>query len=782
MKRGPAAGLLAAAVVAVAGLLGPAAAVALAQPALPVAPAQTGASSGGLELRLVSLTPRIVTEAGPGNITVTGVLVNTGSGPVRDLVARVQRSDVLVTEAAVRAALAGDVSADAVTPTFTQLADELAPGAELPLSLSLPVRGSPDASLAVVRPGLYELLVNVNGVGADGVPARLAGGRMLLPVLDLPVVAGQPATGAAAPTATPTAASLLYPLADVPRRRPTGPGEPAVLTDDELAISLDGDGRLGGLLRGLERAPAGSPVRAGICLAVDPELLDTVQQMSQGYRVQAPDGALSEGRGAAAAGRWLEGLRAAARGTCVIALPMADTDLVALSRNGLADLGAFAVQRGSQIVAAILGTPVVAQATQPAEGLLDDRALLDYAVGGGRAVLLADNAVRTDRQAATGVVRLPAGAAPGQPTTPFAVLTDGLLTLSAGTDPGPALAAQDTIAALAFRAGPGSGGRGAAPTPLVLAPPHRWSLDGTEASALVGAFETLVGTGRFTAANLGAVLTAEPAATAPTGRLVYSAQAGASEVPATVTTAVRQARDSNADLLSAAENEPEVGASPGQVFEPVTEAMVAATSAAWRGRPELAEAAAQAVTARVEQLRSAVRVVEPPGPYALASEQAPLALTVANGLPVAMNVRVELTGTAGLRTAPIPLQRVPALGRLQLRVDTDVTRSGQFTVYATVSTPSGSPLGPPSRLLVNSTAYGTITLWLTGTAGALLVILVGRRVLRRIRRRPGPDPHPSPDLDPPPDPGPSPDRNPDRSPQPTSEARSPSPSGPAPPR
>ena len=110
----------------------------------------------------------------------------------------------------------------------------------------------------------------------------------------------------------------------------------------------------------------------------------------------------------------------------------------------------------------------------------------------------------------------------------------------------------------------------------------------------------------------------------------------------------------------------------------------------------------------------------------------------------------------GLRVAPIEPQEVPPLGRRQVRVSAEVTRSGQFTVQAAVRTPDGELLGQPSRLRVRSTAYGTITVWLTASAGILLVVLAGRRVVRRIRgeprsRRPGPVP-PEPPL--PPSPGP----------------------------
>jgi hypothetical protein len=135
----------------------------------------------------------------------------------------------------------------------------------------------------------------------------------------------------------------------------------------------------------------------------------------------------------------------------------------------------------------------------------------------------------------------------------------------------------------------------------------------------------------------------------------------------------------------------------------------------------------------VDAIRNSIRVLEPPNPYSLGTSDAPLPLTIANALPVTVRVRIEIAGTSGLRVAPIEVQQIPPLGRRQVSVNAQVTRAGQFTVEAAVRTPGGGVLGPPSRLRVRSTAYGTITGWLTAIAGGLLVVLAGRRIWRRVR-------------------------------------------------
>jgi hypothetical protein len=199
---------------------------------------------------------------------------------------------------------------------------------------------------------------------------------------------------------------------------------------------------------------------------------------------------------------------------------------------------------------------------------------------------------------------------------------------------------------------------------------------------------------------------------------------------------VREVRADVLDLRSAAVPETGVGAPVDATFAPLLQAALRPASAAWHGRPDRAADAAADAADRIGQLRKSVRVLAPPTPYSLGTQDAPLLLTVANGLPVTMEVRLSISSTTGLRVAPIPAQRIPPLGRRQVQVDAQVIRSGQFVVEAMVRSPAGRALGPPSRLQVRSTAYGTITVWLTGCAGVLLVVLAARRVVRRIRGEP----------------------------------------------
>ena len=276
-----------------------------------------------------------------------------------------------------------------------------------------------------------------------------------------------------------------------------------------------------------------------------------------------------------------------------------------------------------------------------------------------------------------------------------------------------------------------------------------WRTDKTGAGALLAAVNLLLDTGRVRARRLGDVVAAGPTTPGAARRPADPLQAGRRDTPPTVLESVREMRADVLDLRSAAVPETGVGATVDATFEPLLQAVLRPASATWHGRPDLATSAATAAETRIGELRDSIRVLTPPSPYSLGTTDAPLLLTIANGLPVTMEVRLSISSTTGLRVAPIPPQRIPPLGRRQVQVSAEVVRSGQFSVEATVHSPAGRALGPPSRLQVRSTAYGTITVWLTGSAAVLLVVLAAHRVVRRVRGEPSPRDRTGPSVGPP---------------------------------
>ncbi|GAA5106525.1 hypothetical protein GCM10023319_77430 [Nocardia iowensis] len=386
-------------------------------------PTGTGSATGPkfLKLSLDSVTPTAVTTTSDPVLTVSGTVTNIGDRRVEDISVRVQRAAAITAPSNLRAALRLDQVNYDVNGDFEEIATLLDPGDRKKFTVTIPLRGggaSATTSLDISKPGVYPLLLNVNGEPAYGTQARLDDARFLLPVLGLPPVpnsadsseTGQPV---AAPTDAPVATTLLWPLADRPRLVAGHPGSAdgkAELTDDELAASLGKGGRLDQLLAALESVFDTVPGRdrtlaTSVCLAVDPDLLITAQAMTKGYRVLAspsdPDGATRPGTGAAQAQTWLARLRTLAGSMCTVALPFAQVDLAALAAVNDPDLSARAMNAPAEIVDSILATKSVRGVSLPDSGSIDTSAgILLRSHGFGTAVL-ADSAVATEGTAGT---------------------------------------------------------------------------------------------------------------------------------------------------------------------------------------------------------------------------------------------------------------------------------------------------------------------------------------------------------------------------------------------
>ena len=157
---------------------------------------------------------------------------------------------------------------------------------------------------------------------------------------------------------------------------------------------------------------------------------------------------------------------------------------------------------------------------------------------------------------------------------------------------------------------------------------------------------------------------------------------------------------------------------------------------AWRGEPDGAARTVEQVVDRLAELRRQVRVVQPSGPYTLASADAPVLLTLTNGLPVSVRARVQLSGAVGLRVGQVGEVVLPASSNRQVVVPAQASRAGQFSLRVELTTPGGTPLGEPVRLQLRSTDSGTMTVVLTTSAAGVLVLLVAARLVRRAWQRP----------------------------------------------
>ncbi|MGH3773685.1 MAG: DUF6049 family protein [Pseudonocardiaceae bacterium] len=728
LRRGAAAAL-----VLVLGLLMPG--VAAGHSALPQRPNVLA------RLELSDLSPRVVTVTSAPVLRVTGRVVNAGDRPITALGVRLRRDEPISSDEAAARALQGLATAPHAT-RLQPLPGDLAAGQSRPFQLEVPLRGAEATSLQIDQPGVYPVLVTLDGNPEAGGVARLASVPLLLPVLGIPpATVGGPLGPVLRRPPHPAPLTVLWPLAAAPDRLPTGPGEPILVQSegagtDPLAADVAPGGRLDGVLGALEQGvPPGSPLGAAVCVAVDPLLLETLDGMSRGYRV-AHSGGISAGTGARDARSWLDRLRGAVQGRCVLALPYADADVVALSRAGLTDLTALATSTGARLVSDLLGVQPLTGVSWPAGQMLDERTLADLTALQTHAVLLDPRGTVPPPAADTAVVSLvgssasianPSTAMPGgHATAPVGLLVDPLLTgaLDSGASPASPLSAQDGLGALVYRAARGR--------PILLVPPRRWQASGTEASALVNTARQLLDADFVTSRELPALATARPADAGVAVR--YPPQAGAEEIPPQVTAVLARDRDVLRDLQVATVLDPAANLRPAALLDPLRLGLLRDVSTAWRGAPNRAVLATSQECGRLDELLRSVRIVQPPGSYTLAASDSPLLITVSNELPVGMQVVLSLSDTAGLRTGGVGLQLVPARSTRQLVIPAKVSRAGQFSVDARLSTQGGTALGEPSTLQLRSTAFGRVTVALTTGAGAALILLVARAIVRRVRR------------------------------------------------
>ena len=282
-------------------------------------------------------------------MTVTGTITNVGDRPVRDVVVRLEHAAAVTSSSGLRTDLAGNVDQYQPVADFITVAPEMARGQEVPFRLAYPLRSADRPSLSIESPGVYPLMVNVNGTPDYGAAARLDDARFLLPVLGVPADEGSDATASEMldstvppDTTRPVGLTMLWPLADRPRLAAGAPGgtTPVRLIDDDLATSLAPGGRLDTMLSAVDFAtsppvdPGGGVARA-LCLAVDPDLLVTVNAMTTGYVVNdasdaGPRTPTHPGTGQQAAVDWLDRLKALAQRICVAPTTYAQADLDAL--------------------------------------------------------------------------------------------------------------------------------------------------------------------------------------------------------------------------------------------------------------------------------------------------------------------------------------------------------------------------------------------------------------------------------------------------------------------
>ena len=748
---------------------------------VPTAAAGEPGANPFVQIHIDQVSPQVATTTSEPAVSVAGTITNIGDRPVHDLMLRLERAPAVPTSMGLRTNLDGDTDQYQAAMDFATVSPVLQRGQKAKFALSAPLRSAGKHSLDISGPGVYPLLVNVNGTPDYGEPARLDNARFLLPVLGVPPdpldTAGDALAAVVAPdTSKPVPVTMLWPLADRPRLAPGVPGGtiPVRLMDDELAAALASGGRLDVLLAAAEFAtshdvdPDGAVGRS-VCLAVDPDLLVTVNAMTAGYLVSggvpgSPAGAAHPGTGQAAAVSWLNRLRALAHRMCVAPLPYAQADLDAVQRIGDPGLSATATSAAGDVVDQILGIVAVRGATLIPDGSLSRRGVDLLSATGNTVVIAAADSSLGDSNAPLPPTpdTAPRRLSPQVVLAPFDPAV-GAAFAAAGSDPvapsylnnalqvrlrhdSDVARRQDALGSMLWRALQPK----VTPRAQVFLPPTSWNLRPDDAGAIMTTLATAIRSGLAVPRALPALIN-EASAVPPVNGTEQPADEAAGVrggFSDAVITKISAEMGRLAGLTAALTTDTRTGLTGASYTAPLREDMLRAVSQADPPdtRNGLAQQRLDVVAHALNDLFGAVTIVAPAGSYTLATEHSPLPLALHNGLAVPIRVRLHLAVPPGMTvTDPGEIELPP--GYLPMRVPIEVNFTQRVAIDATLHTPDGVPLGELVRLSVHSNAYGKVLFAITMSAAAVLVALAGRRLWHRFRGQPDradldrPDPH-----------------------------------------
>jgi hypothetical protein len=479
--------------------------------------------------------------------------------------------------------------------------------------------------------------------------------------------------------------------------------------------------------------------------------------MTGGYVVvESPDagitGASRPGTGQDAAISWLNRLRALAQRMCVASSVYAQADLTALQRVADPGLSSIATTDAATVVDQILGIRSVRGATLVADGPLTGPAVRLLSGREPTVAIAAPEYAAPD----SGVDPASADLAPRRytpevVTAPFdpavgAALAGAGVTPSTPSYLDPSLDVpvqqhsaverrQDAVAAMLWR-----GLRpDIEPRTEILMPPLAWDLGPEDAASMLSALATSIHAGLTVPRPLTAVITESSVLTPSTDEPLPDDAAGnpRGRFGGGVLAQIAGATGRLWGLTAALTTDVRTGLTGTQYTAPLREDMLRALSQSVPAdaRNGLAERRVTRTAATVNDLFNAVTIVNPGGSYTLATERSPLPMALRNDLPVPIRVRLDVNAPPGMTVTDMGEIELPP-GYLPLRLPIEVHFTQRVAVDVSLHTATGLPLGEPVRLSVHSNAYGKVLFFITLSAGAVLLLLAGRRLWHRFRGQP----------------------------------------------
>lgn len=659
-------------------------------------PTSVRAEASAARVAITGLTPFVL--APRGALQLSGRVSNAATYDLTELSVRLTISAApLPSREAIDAVAEGMNSFDgfAISATTTAVARTLQPGRSRDFRIRIRVQDLPLPSA-----GVYVLGVQVVGVDPRLGYTVLSTDRVLLPW-----VPEEPQS--------PLNLVWLWPLAADPGRTPEG-----ILLGRSTPRDLDNRGRLRRLL------DAGSTAPRAVSWIVDPALMQTVEEMTDGYLVEVGT-AIEPGEQEEAAQQWITRLQQLASRHSVWSLPYADVDADALLRGGLERDVVRAIGIAPTVVANTLDSAPRGTMYWSPGGRIDPSTLTLLASTGIRAVVLRDQALPPlvdPGFTPSGSVDLDTRFGPMRAV----VLDAGLmsaLSMPQGNASEVLAARQRFMSEAAFVAleQPQSQSR------MIVAAGRstRWSANPRLLRELLTSLRL---SSWVTPMTLDSMLAIPPSAVART-RDSYGAAQRERELPVDYVQRIVVEQRSLGLIRSVVNDSLDI-------VEPISESLLRSGSSAWRTNIVRGERLLDSISADLNADIAKVAVVSR-GTVTFSGNSGRVPITVANDFDRSVTVGLRLTGQPEARLVSEPLESVE-IGpgrRASLEVPVRIVGGDPLPVTVHVITPDGRDFGATTSLELQTTAYSRAALWVSIGAAVLLVVLVILDTYRRARQR-----------------------------------------------
>ncbi|MDF3142003.1 MULTISPECIES: DUF6049 family protein [unclassified Streptomyces] len=674
---------------------------------------QAASGSGTVAVAVDSLTPSV---PGDGDtLTVSGTVTNQGKQAVTDAQVDLRPGPALNTRSDIDA-VAGrtgyqeGVDGAPVGGKYVKKFSKLTPGVSQRFSISVPVD-----DLDLGRDGVYQFAVSLSGeTSAQPWDQVLGIQRTFLP--------WQP-DGADTKTRT----TVLWPListAHMTAQTGSNESQTPVFRDDDLAKEISPGGRLQQLVS-LGR-------ELDVTWVIDPELLASVDAMTDSYRVQGEGDTTTAGTHQEVAKQWLAELQEAVQDKEVVALPFADPDLASLAHNGTNVTGSLnhlkeAADVAADTVDSILHVEPTTDFAWPVNGAVDPSIVkVATSAGADKVIARSDSLVETG-----GLPYTPSAARPiGGGTT--AVVADARMsTVFQGNL---TRASSSTLTVQRFLAQSLALNLQADKQRSIVVAPQRMPT-ASQAQAMAEAVAALQGGTWSQSQELSAAATAKPDSGATTkvpAASEYPSSLRKQELPRSVYEQIATTQDKLDKFKVILSKE-------ARVVTPFGRAMNREMSTSWRGRSAQAADYRNGVEAYIDSLAGQVTLIDK-SETKLSGRSATIPVTVQNNLVQGVEHLVLRLTSKSPRRLEISGERyyeqdvAVSGGHSQtVKFTTSAQANGQATVVAQLFTEDGQPYGAPVTFDVKVTEF-TATVMLVIGGGFLLLVLAGFRMYTQRKR------------------------------------------------